>query len=244
MLPPSKPTALMDLHDRALQKQAVALAGTVDFEQSLALIREGCRRLDEPTALAALLSPETAPWESLPALAWLALDESKSLVLRTAAVERLLHAGCSGAWPVARSILRTGNAHEARAPWDTWPRTGRYELPKRILALRLDAILPSPCGFEPNASWKNQADQLEALELTVPSALTERAKTFADLEESRQQEFQRGVARLMKAANTGDATALQAISLLLPHSRPTMKAALRHPGLSRTARVSFEQAPH
>lgn len=199
----------------ALEVRAAALLGAgapADSRLSAALCFAGCELRDEAAALGALLAPAAVPPEALPALAYLAHEPDRPLAVRAAAVARLLDADCGGVWPVARSVLRTGTELDEEAPWVTWERTGRYELPKRVLLLSLDAWLErhgeSASGYEPNASWDAQLGQLRRLEAPAQRA----AGSAPAPPPAAAQAF--GLQRLRAAAAAGDVLARRALVTL------------------------------
>lgn len=190
---------------------------------------------DEATALAALLAPASQPGPYLPALAHLALKPTAPLSLRAVALGRLLRAGSRAAWPIARSLLRTGTPLDEDAPWADWQRSGRYELPKRLLLIEMEAAFGATVPYEPNAALPQQAAQLRALDgwvtnrtwPTLPSAVPD--------------------ARLLPLLATAaeDPRAARSLALLLPASRPFLERALAsgNSGLSAAAERAFELVP-
>jgi len=231
-----------------------AIAGC-DFDSPItdALVGEALRRPQPTTALACLLAPRRVPLARLPDLAKMALNPNHDLALRSAALVRLLEHGCVSAWPVARSVLLSGTARDRITPWATWERSGKYELPKRILKVEIEALIrhlsPHPdsissLAFEPNGSWQAQVAACTQLESRLLPLLSS-ARDTADLStHSRQQQesFQRAVGLLLRA---GDHDSLQAVTLLLPHALPTMMAALanRELKLSSAARRCTKLKP-
>ncbi|RMH01228.1 MAG: hypothetical protein D6702_11970 [Planctomycetota bacterium] len=213
-----------------------------DSPLALAALHGAWRIRDEGASLAALLAPASFPPAAWPVLAWLALDSERPLSVRAAACGRLLRAGCRGAWPVARSILRTGTALDEQAPWADWNRLGRYELPKRLLVLDLDALFAAageaPSGFEPNAAWSRQEEQLAALEPRIERLLAGRPP-LAD------RGLARGVAVLLRADGPERERAWRAAALLAPHSLPILELALtkQDPVLVQAARRALELLP-
>lgn len=197
-----------------------------------ALFEVGCTHADEAVALACLLAPNDPPNEWWPALLMRAQDPLAELPVRAGALARLLDGGCLEVWPLARSVLRTGTAIDEPAPWADWKRGGRYELPKRLLVLSLDRVLEqrgeAGCGFEPNAPWPDQVEQLAALEPRlwedgrpvgrVPGkgihvCLPQDGEAPADWPYDT-----RGYARLRELALEGDLPALRAYAILHPGS--------------------------
>ena len=187
-----------------------------DSRLAAACWRAGGMIREEGAALGALLAPQHPAPAALPALAWLAMQTDRPLSVRAVAVGRLLEADCSGAWPVARSILRTGTRLDEDAPWSDWARVGRYELPKRALLVSVDAWFAARGGgaaaYEPNAAWSVQAEQLQALEVraTARAAAARPLPADVTLETSLDEMMARGLA--------GDDRAARALALLLPHS--------------------------
>lgn len=185
-------SALVDLHARTPDQEA-ALGSLVrrgtDAEVRLAAIlgagvdgdhplghafwRRAALSLDEAQVLACLMAPITVPEQVLPMLAWIAVDPQRSLPQRAAACARLLDADQLGAWNLIRAILRTGTAEDVAGPGADWKRGGRYELPKRLLLFAIQDLLDrrglAPTGFEPNAAWAVQLDQLADLEVSMRS---------------------------------------------------------------------------
>ncbi len=209
---PEEADALAELLLRGTQPEgrlaALAGAGTPgNSALGAALLRFGVLGLAPEDALAGLLAVESAPTEWLPALARLAARRDAPLETRAAACALLLDAGVVSAWPLARAILLTGTAEDRGDPdWD-WPRTGRYELPKRLLVLALDRLLQRhglpPSGLEPNASWAAQVARVHALDAVVPTLETPRLPPVETLE------------RLRRTA-AGDAEAARALALVEP----------------------------
>jgi len=187
---------------------ALVGAGTAgDTALGAALLRFGVLAPTPEDALAGLLAVESVPAEWLPALARLAVRRDAPLETRAAACSLLLDAGVVSAWPLVRAVLLTGTAEDRGDPdWD-WPRTGRYELPKRILLLALDRLLQRhglpPSDFEPNASWAAQAARVHALDAVVPRLETPRLPPVETLE------------RLRRAA-ASDEEAARALALVGP----------------------------
>jgi len=228
--------------NRELQLFSTVAAGaTADSPFSLALIREGLRRPDTTTALSCLLSPADVPPSALPALAWLATDSSKALELRAAAISRLLSARCRSSWPLARTILLTGTPSDTPTAMADWPRTGRYELPKRLLVLEIDRIFSAeglpPCEVEPNAAWKLQVQQVSTLDERMTRFFSSATKRFALQPIEEQQDFARQLAKLLTEQKDVEHAA-NACSLLLPHATPTLQIALtkNDPKLTATVR--------
>ena len=135
---------------------------------NLELLHAAAKTSDDATALACVLAWQPQADPGIAAMAFLASDSARTLAIRAAACGALLEAGLISAWPLARSILRTGTAADEDAPWANWPRHGRYELPKRLLVLAIDRarlkVGLKACGFEPNDSWQNQVITLQNME--------------------------------------------------------------------------------
>lgn len=152
----------------ALLAAFVVARSEPDEELALACVAAACQLGEEDAALACLLAPPQVPPACLPALAYLALEAQRPLSVRAAAIARLLDADLGRAWPLARSVLRTGTPLDEDAPWADWERGGRYELPKRILLASMQDWLrrhgQAPTDYEPNASWPEQEAALARLE--------------------------------------------------------------------------------
>jgi len=233
---------------------AAACAGIPgDNQLGDSLIAQGLRRNDLKTSLACLLAPDKAKLRYLPELASLSLDSNKDLALRAVAVSRLLKHGASSAWPVAKSIFLTGTKADRPTPWNDWERTGRYELPKRILKLQIEEWLGRThfkqesnftIAFEPNAAWNVQLKQLEQLENILLPKLAAKSNQFDYQHSSRKEitDFQIKIAGLIKA---GDKLSLRCVALLMPLSKSTLTAALAKPDpvLQSAARRSLELIP-
>lgn len=208
-----------------------------------ACLRAACELREEDASLAALLAPAEPPAACLPALAVLVLEPDRPLSVRAAAAGRLLQADCTGAWPVARSILRTGTPLDEDAPWADWPRSGRYELPKRILLLAVDDFLcrhgEAGSGYEPNASWPDQVAQLRALEPRAGRAV---AAVVAALRPPADPAFDAAGERLLAAAAAGEERAGRALALLWPRSRELLTGA-RSSAVAATAACWLERLP-
>ncbi len=226
--------------DRAVQQLGAVLAAGCDGRLAHALLRLGVQGDDEALALACLLAPTAAPPAWWPALAHRALTRTAPLPVRAAAAARLLEADCWGAWPLARSILRSGTALDEPAPWADWARAGRYELPKRLIVAALDLRFArageAPCNFEPNASWQDQEQCLRQIEPRV-QALRRAAARPPVLS------LAPWPALLRQAAD--DAQAAAVLALLADEAMPLLRAALAagDPGLAWTARRALEQHP-
>jgi hypothetical protein len=164
----------------------LALAGAgVEAQSPLGrhLYRAACSWLPETEALACLLAPSAPTIDQAPALAWLAVSTERPTSLRAVALGRLLEAGHLAAWPLAEAMLLSGTAaDDPTAPGADWARSGRYELPKRLLlasaeSLFLKAGQTMPV-VEPNAAWKVQEKQvanlraaLQSLDLPAPEVM-------------------------------------------------------------------------
>jgi len=207
-------TALLERGSpREVRLAALLAAGApAASPETRACLRAALALHDEATVLACLLAPAATPAEAAPALAWLAADGVRPLSVRAAATGRLLETGWHGAWPLARSILRAGTPVAEAAPWADWQRSGRYELPKRLLlgSLRLwwrAQGLPAP-DYEPNAAWSAQVPALARLEETARRA---RAVSSPPPEAGAACP---GARLLLERAAGGDAVARRALILL------------------------------
>lgn len=132
--------------------------------------RRAALDFDEARSLACLLAPASPDLEHQPLLAWIAVDSDRSLPVRAAAVARLLEAGQVQAWPLARRMLLSGTSLDVEDSTADWSRSGRYELPKRLLVLSLERLFLRRCGesardrgleLEPNAAWQDQVAAVE-----------------------------------------------------------------------------------
>ena len=136
-----------------------------------ALFRIACQSSNSALALSCILAPTQARPAHLPALAFLALDKDTPIELRAAALGRVLELGCTAAWPLAMSLLSLGTPAETLVPGSLWPKTGRYELPKRLLLESINTWLFTrglePAKYEPNASWEKQEEALSSLSSVV-----------------------------------------------------------------------------
>lgn len=226
--------------DRAAQKLAALLAAGCAGPLAHEVWRLGLQSEDEALAVACLLAPAAPPPEWWPALAHRALARAAPLPVRAAAAARLLEADCWGAWPLARSILRTGTDLDEPAPWADWTRGGRYELPKRLLTAALDLRFAragqSPSGFEPNAAWKDQEECLRRLEPLAQELRRAAAQPAV-------QELAPWQAMLRQAAD--DPQAADVLALLAGEALPLLRAALGagDPSLAWTARRALERHP-
>ena len=220
----------------------LSAGATADSPLAMAALHGVWNTRDEGAALAALLAPLAFPAAGWPALAWISLDPERPIAVRATATGRLLRSGCRGAWPVARSLLRTGTAFDEQAPWADWNRLGRYELPKRLLVLDLDAwfaeVGEAGSGFEPNAAWQVQVEQLQALEPRIQGLLARTAPL-------RDEGLATGVAALLRYQGPSEERACRAAALLVPHASATLQLALtkRDAALVYAARRSLELIP-
>lgn len=221
------------------QKLCAVLGSGCEGALAFALFRVGVQTDDEALGVACLMAPAPPAAEWWPALMHAALARPRPLPVRAAAAARLLEAGCWGAWPVARSMLRSGTALDEPAPWADWPRAGRYELPKRLLGAALDIRLAQaglpPSAFEPNAAWSAQEDRLRELEPQV-QALRQTAPGPAVRDLPTWQALLQGAAR-------GEPRATAVLSLLAGEALPLLRAALADPdpGKSWMARRALEE---
>lgn len=170
-----------------------------------ALFRSACQMLPEAEALACLLAPTAPDEESALALADLALRQDRSLPVRAAALGRLLEAGYSGAWPLAKAVLLTGTTQDTpELPYANWTRGGRYELPKRLLLVSIRELLPAKdqeqVSFEPNSSWADQVLAAEALEAAVKPFLRQ-MPIVADYPTESLSERQKAALTLLQSTN-------------------------------------------
>ncbi len=172
--------ALLVLQGTDNEVRLAALLGA-DCEGSAELGHAFWRRalldFDSRRTLACLLAPQTVPQEVFPALAWLATDADRSLEERAAACARLIDADFIPCWPLVAAMLRTGTASDQKTELADWARKGRYELPKRLLLLSLQAYLQRhqlpPTSFEPNSAWKIQEEVIQQLASTLHPQLQE-----------------------------------------------------------------------
>jgi hypothetical protein len=164
--------------DWEVRLAAVLSAGVAsDSTLGRALWRRAALDFQEARCLACLLAPATPANEALPLLAWIARDHRRTLPVRAAAIARLLDADCLSAWPTAYLMLLAGTAADANTVVADWPRSGRYELPKRILFLAVQDLLArhhlEKTNFEPNAAWQIQVQQLAALHEVIQNCTTD-----------------------------------------------------------------------
>ncbi len=222
--PRSEALAALVAGSDAAQLRLIAVLGA-DCAGDLAdaLFAAGTQTADEAVGVACLLAPAAPAPQWWPALAHVATRTVAPLPLRAAAISRLLEADCWDAWPLARSILRTGTARDEPAPWADWLRGGRYELPKRLIIAALDRTLArggAPhSGFEPNAAWRVQERSLEALEPRIQE-IRDRAPTAQTLVSSPWQ-------ALLHHAAAGNTHAHEAMLLLGGAAEPVLSEALR-----------------
>jgi hypothetical protein len=210
--------------DSELRLAALVASGTRTPWLADALYATGCSYRGEAAALACLLAPADVPERWWPALLMRAQDPLATLPVRAGAMARLLDGGCLEVWPFVRSVLRTGTAVDEPAPWADWKRTGRYELPKRILTLSLDRLLKDfdgqPSGFEPNAAWDAQVAQLAAMEPRLWQDGRPRAELVAGREVTLTL-----AGELARRHDAGDAAAGRALAILLSvHPAPLVEA--------------------
>jgi hypothetical protein len=227
------------------QKLCALLGAGCEGALAHEFLRIGVHTRDESLGVACLLAPAAPPPAWWPALVHAALRSDSPLPVRAAAASRLLEAGCWGAWPMARSMLRTGTALDEPAPWADWTRGGRYELPKRLLVAGLDLRLADaglePCAFEPNASWEAQTECLRLLEARIQELL--RAESGAR-SPAAILELPTWIA-LVRDAATGDPQAGATLAMLSNEALPLLRAALAQgdPNLAWAARRALEERP-
>ncbi|MDP6963728.1 MAG: hypothetical protein QGF46_06130, partial [Planctomycetota bacterium] len=135
-----------------------------------ALLQLAVRSRNLDVRLACLLAPDQVPRRYVPALAQISLSSEIDLSLRALACARIIENGFYSAWPLARAILLTGTATDSEQghPYPDWRRSGRYELPKRLLCIQLQKVFKqrhqAAFVFEPNAAWKIQEQQIAAID--------------------------------------------------------------------------------
>jgi hypothetical protein len=205
-----------------------------------ALFRMGCTAPETNTAVSCLLASSWLPPGTAPALAYLAQDPSKNLSVRAAALSRLLEFGYHGSWPLARALLLGGTQADLQPPaYADWPRGPRWELPKRLVVLGmyawLDQTRTPPFPFEPNAAWREQEDQVRALEAYVETARTNqrdspRPRSYAAALLDRAQRL-----ALVDLAVHGDPIAEQALAWLMPQVGATLHELTRGQDPKRAA---------
>ncbi len=252
-LAPANPAAVAELRrllhqgNRNQARLAALIGATLgDPGVQAQLVQRAWDSHDEATTLACLLAADPARPAQLPALAFLVQDPRRPLSVRAAAAGMVLELDCDGVWPWCRSLLRSGTAQDEDAPWADWPRDSRWELPKRLLVVAIDRWLAAhgeaASGFEPNAAWAVQLDQLKALEPRVES-LRRRPRSLPPPDPA-SAAFQ-AQARLLRLARDGDRHARMALAWLMPLLRPTLQAALtsRDTGLAETARQVMAELP-
>ena len=150
---------------------AVLSSGSAaDSVLSDALLQLAVRSRNLDVRLACLLAPAAVDASYLPALACLALSSDLDLSLRAVSCARLLEHQYYSAWPLAKAILLTGTAtdFDNGHAFPDWKRSGRYELPKRLLTMLLTTTVLEQNGtaivFEPNAAWAVQEQQVAAID--------------------------------------------------------------------------------
>lgn len=215
---------------------SMVLAGTENDAAARALYRAGCEATTSNTAVVCLLAPASLPPGVAPALAYLAQDPSKALAVRAAALARLIEHGRFGAWPLARALFQGGTRAALVPPaYANWPQGSRWELAKRTVLLSLNLWLDSQgyphSNFEPNASWKEQLEQLADTDALVAAAATESLQPDPRYGARRLQRAQ--TLALLDAAVAGDAIAKQALPWLMPHAGPTLQEAAQQDASER-----------
>jgi len=175
---------------------AVLSSGSAaDSVLSDALLQLAVRSRNLDVRLACLLAPIAVDASYLPALACLALSSNLDLSLRAVCCARLLEHRYYSAWPLAKAILLTGTAtdFDNGHAFPDWKRSGRYELPKRLLTMLLTTTLLEQNGtaivFEPNAAWAVQEQQVAAIDkviakLTSANNDNQRLPSFKKLDHS------------------------------------------------------------
>ena len=157
----------------ATQAKLIAVLSSGSAADSIlsdALLQLAVRSRNLDVRLACLLAPAAVDASYLPALACLALSSDLDLSLRAVSCARLLEHQYYSAWPLAKAILLTGTAtdFDNGHTFPDWKRSGRYELPKRLLAMLLTTTLLEQNGitivFEPNAAWAVQEQQIAAID--------------------------------------------------------------------------------
>ncbi|MCX8228868.1 MAG: hypothetical protein OTJ44_02845 [Planctomycetota bacterium] len=206
------------------QRRTAILLGKNILEPSwhTELLRAALKTHDEGTSLMAVLAWKPSADADPSVLAYLAADPTRTLTLRAAACAGLLRAGCTSAWPLARTILKLGTGQEEDAPWVTWRDPGKYELPKRILVLALDELGQahglSRCGIEPNGAWKDQLAQIAAWEEKSHSKLPALLRKDSSAVP--------GAVQLFRRALEGDAVSEQALFWLYSMGADVVKEGL------------------
>jgi len=175
---------------------AVLSSGSAaDSVLSDALLQLAVRSRNLDVRLACLLAPAAVDASYLPTLACLALSSDLDLSLRAVSCARLLEHQYYSAWPLAKAILLTGTAtdFDNGHAFPDWKRSGRYELPKRLLTMLLEAAVLAENGttivFEPNAAWAVQEQQVAAIDkmmagLTSTNNDNQRLSSFKKLDRS------------------------------------------------------------
>ena len=175
---------------------AVLSSGSAaDSVLSDALLQLAVRSRNLDVRLACLLAPAAVDASYLPVLACLALSSDLDLSLRAVCCARLLEHQYYSAWPLAKAILLTGTAtdFDNGHTFPDWKRSGRYELPKRLLTMLLEAAVLEENGttivFEPNAAWAVQEQQVAAIDkmmagLTSTNNDNQRLSSFKKLDRS------------------------------------------------------------
>jgi hypothetical protein len=175
---------------------AVLSSGSAaDSVLSDALLQLAVRSRNLDVRLACLLAPIAVDASYLPVLACLALSSDLDLSLRAVSCARLLEHQYYSAWPLAKAILLTGTAtdFDNGHAFPDWKRSGRYELPKRLLTMLLEAAVLEQNGttivFEPNAAWAVQEQQVAAIDkmmagLTSTNNDNQRLSSFKKLDRS------------------------------------------------------------
>lgn len=183
--------------------------------------RRGALEFEEAKTIACLLAPATVPPDVLPLLAWMAIDPHRSLPIRATALARLLDADQVQTWPLVHAMLRTGTAEDLVTEKANWNRSGRYELPKRILLLSIQSLLQrhqmESTEFEPNAAWGLQFEQLRNLDSVIKNIW--KAKIPQATRSTHPWK------RLLLLSVNGSAHARSAHQLLLPSTWPIKNAA-------------------
>jgi hypothetical protein len=163
-------------YSTATQAKLIAVLSSgcaADSSLSDALLQLALRSRDLDVRLACLLAPTSVSINYLPALACLSLSSDIDLSLRAVACGRLLEHHYYSAWPLAKAILLTGTASDATNGHDfpDWKRSGRYELPKRLLTMMLVAAVKThhrrTLIFEPNAAWIVQEQQVATIDAII-----------------------------------------------------------------------------
>ena len=164
-------------YSTATQAKLIAVLSSgcaADSSLGDALLQLALRSRDLDVRLACLLAPTSVSIDYLPALACVSLSSDIDLSLRAVACGRLLEHQYYSAWPLAKAILLTGTASDATNGHDfpDWKRSGRYELPKRLLTMMLVGAVKTrrlfrPVFFEPNAAWIVQEQQVASIDAII-----------------------------------------------------------------------------